>query len=116
MGELSPYFIRRTGFPPEEKPLVLLNEPVGEDRPEPGFWDLWRVIRKHKRLIVVFFLAEDTVLAGFAFDAASARTLRDLFDLVGQHPGTEVSVGGRKVPYGHELWLPLFWIFVGAEA
>jgi hypothetical protein len=51
-----------------------------------------------------------------AFDAASARTLRDLFDLVGQHPGTEVSVGGRKVPYGHELWLPLFWIFVGAEA
>ena len=57
MGELSPYFIRRTGFPPEEKPLVLLNEPVGEDRPEPGFWDFWRVIRTRRRLIVVFFLA-----------------------------------------------------------
>lgn len=51
-----------------------------------------------------------------AFDAASARTLRDLFDLVGHRPGTEVSVGGKKLPYGHELWLPLFWIFVGAEA
>jgi polysaccharide biosynthesis transport protein len=56
MGELSPYFIRRTGFPPEEKPLVLLNEPVGEDRPEPDFWDFWRVIRKHKRLITLFFV------------------------------------------------------------
>lgn len=51
-----------------------------------------------------------------AFDAGSARTLRDLFDLVGKHPGTEVSVGGKKLPYGHELWLPLFWIFVGGEA
>jgi len=51
-----------------------------------------------------------------AFDAGSARTLRDLFDLVGHHPGTEVSVGGRRLPYGHELWLPLFWIFVGGEA
>lgn len=51
-----------------------------------------------------------------AFDADSARTLRDLFDLVGQRPGTEVSVGGKKLPYGHELWLPLFWIFVGGEA
>jgi hypothetical protein len=51
-----------------------------------------------------------------AFDARSARTLRDLFDLVGRRPGTEVSVGGKKLPYGHELWLPLFWIFVSGEA
>ena len=27
--------------------------------------------------------------------------------------GTEVRVDGKNVPYGHELWLPLFWIFVG---
>lgn len=51
-----------------------------------------------------------------AFDAGSARTLRDLFDLVGKRPGTEVTVGGKKLPYGHELWLPLFWIFVSGEA
>lgn len=51
-----------------------------------------------------------------AFDAASARTLRDLFDLVGRQPGTAVDVDGKRAPYGHELWLPLFWIFVGAEA
>jgi hypothetical protein len=50
-----------------------------------------------------------------AFDSASARVLRDLFDLVGKRSGTEVDVDGKRAPYGHELWLPLFWIFVGAE-
>jgi hypothetical protein len=50
------------------------------------------------------------------FDSSSARVLRDLFDLVGQRPGTEVLVDGKRVPYAHELWLPLMWIFVGAEA
>ena len=31
-------------------------------------------------------------------------------------PGTEVTVDGKKPPYARELWLPLFWIFVGGEA
>jgi hypothetical protein len=51
-----------------------------------------------------------------AFDAGDARVLRDLFEIVKDRPGTEVLVDGRKVPYAHELWLPLFWIFVGGEA
>jgi hypothetical protein len=51
-----------------------------------------------------------------AFDAGAARTLRDLFDLVKGRPGTDVLVDGKKAPYAHELWLPLFWIFVGGEA
>jgi hypothetical protein len=51
-----------------------------------------------------------------AFEAGEARTLRDLFDLVGGRPGTEVLVDGKKLPCAHEIWLPLFWIFVGAEA
>jgi hypothetical protein len=51
-----------------------------------------------------------------AFDAGAARTLRDLFELVKGRPGTEVLVDGKKVPYAHELWLPLVWIFVGGEA
>ncbi len=50
------------------------------------------------------------------FDAGAARTLRDLFELVGRRPGTEVRIDGKNAPYGHELWLPLFWIFVGGEA
>jgi len=57
MNELSPYFIRRAGAPPQAKPVVMLNEPQGEDRAEPEFWDFWRVIRKHTRLIVLFFFA-----------------------------------------------------------
>jgi hypothetical protein len=50
------------------------------------------------------------------FDSAGARLLRDLFELVGQRPGSEVVVDGKRVPYAYELWLPLMWIFVGAEA
>ena len=55
MGELSPYFIRRTRVPPPAQPL-LLNEPVEGERPELGFWDLWRVIRKRRKLIAIFFV------------------------------------------------------------
>jgi hypothetical protein len=51
-----------------------------------------------------------------AFDAGEARALRDLFELVKGRPGTEVLVDGKRMPYAHELWLPLFWIFVGGEA
>jgi hypothetical protein len=51
-----------------------------------------------------------------AFEAGEARVLRDLFELVRGRPGTEVLVDGKKVPYAHELWLPLFWVFVGGEA
>jgi hypothetical protein len=50
------------------------------------------------------------------FDAGEARTLRDLFTVVREVPGTEVLVDEKRAPYGHELWLPLFWIFIGGEA
>jgi hypothetical protein len=49
-----------------------------------------------------------------AFETSQAGTLRELFLLVGERPGTEVLVDGKRVPYARELWLPLFWIFVGA--
>jgi len=48
-----------------------------------------------------------------AFDAGEARALRDLFELVKGRPGTDLLVVGRRVPYALELWLPLFWMFVG---
>jgi len=47
-----------------------------------------------------------------AFEAAGAATLRELFQLVGPRPGTDVLVDGKKAPYARELWLPLFWMFV----
>jgi hypothetical protein len=50
------------------------------------------------------------------FEASEARALRDLFDLVGSRPGTEILVDRRRLPYARELWLPLFWIFVCGEA
>ena len=50
-----------------------------------------------------------------AFDAGAARLLRDLFELVRTQAGSDVLVDGKRIPYAHELWLPLFWIFVGGE-
>jgi len=47
-----------------------------------------------------------------AFEVAGAATLRELFQIVGQRPGTDVLVDGKKAPYARELWLPLFWMFV----
>lgn len=47
-----------------------------------------------------------------AYEPAGAAALRELFQLVGQRPGTEVLVDGKKAPYARELWLPLFWLFV----
>jgi hypothetical protein len=47
-----------------------------------------------------------------AFETTAAATLRELFQLVGQRPGTDVLVDGKKAPYARELWLPLFWMFV----
>lgn len=35
--------------------------------------------------------------------------LKDLFDLVGPVPGTEVLIDDRPVPFSRELWLPLLW-------
>ena len=50
-----------------------------------------------------------------AFETRGARTLRDLFIIVGGRPGTDVRVDGKRVPYASELWLPLFWLFVTGE-
>jgi hypothetical protein len=51
-----------------------------------------------------------------AFDAGAARTLRDLYEILKHRPDLELRVDGKKLPYAHELWLPLVWIFVGGEA
>jgi hypothetical protein len=47
-----------------------------------------------------------------AFGVEGARLLRDLFELVGARPGTEVVMDRRRVPYAREIWLPLYWLFV----
>jgi hypothetical protein len=51
-----------------------------------------------------------------AFETRQAAELRALFQVVGSRPGTEVLVDGKRVPYATELWLPLFWLFVGEGA
>jgi hypothetical protein len=46
------------------------------------------------------------------FFPAEALQLRDLFELTGPHPWTEVLVDDRPVPYARELWLPLLWFLL----
>ena len=48
-----------------------------------------------------------------AYETSAARTLHQLYQIVGQRSGTEVTVDGKQAPYAADLWLPLFWIFVG---
>jgi len=50
-----------------------------------------------------------------SFETRDARVLRDLYEIVGRRPGTEVMVDGKRMPYAAELWLPLFWLFVASE-
>ena len=38
--------------------------------------------------------------------------IRDLYELVGDVPGTEVLVDGKPVPFARELWLPLVWFLI----
>ncbi len=51
-----------------------------------------------------------------AFDAGEARTLLNLYEIVKERPDLEVRIDGRKLPYAHELWLPLVFLFVAGEA
>lgn len=46
------------------------------------------------------------------FFSSDALQLRDLFELTGPHPGTEVLIDDRPVPYARELWLPLVWFLL----
>jgi hypothetical protein len=57
----------------------------------------------------------DVVTHHAAFDAAEARLLRELYEIVGPITGTEVTVDGKRVPYARELWLPLYWIHLREE-
>jgi hypothetical protein len=49
-----------------------------------------------------------------SFGIEGARASRELFELVGPRPGTEVLLDRKRVPYAREIWLPFFWMFVGA--
>jgi hypothetical protein len=46
------------------------------------------------------------------FYPRDASQLRDLFEIVGGQPGTEVLIDDRPVPYARELWLPLLWFLL----
>ena len=46
------------------------------------------------------------------FFPSDVLRLRDLFQLIADHPDTEVLVDDRPIPYARELWLPLVWFLL----
>jgi hypothetical protein len=46
------------------------------------------------------------------FLPSDAAALRDLFEIVGQLPGSDVLIDDRPLPFARELWLPLVWFLV----
>jgi hypothetical protein len=46
------------------------------------------------------------------FPGDRPERLRELYELVGAVPGSEVLVDDRPVPYARELWLPLVWCLI----
>ena len=48
------------------------------------------------------------------FRAADARRLREVFQIVGDAPQTEVLIDDRPVPYARQLWLPLVWFLIAS--
>ena len=48
------------------------------------------------------------------FLAADAARLRDVFNVVGRWPDTDILVDDQPVPYGREFWIPLVSFFINA--
>ncbi|HUK35134.1 MAG TPA: hypothetical protein VLV86_14540 [Vicinamibacterales bacterium] len=46
------------------------------------------------------------------FQVRDAARLRDVFNVVGRSPQTEILVDDRALPYGRELWIPLVGFFI----
>jgi len=45
------------------------------------------------------------------FTPEQVDDLFELFTLIHDWDGTEVLVNHKKIPYGHQLWLPLMWFY-----
>jgi len=50
-----------------------------------------------------------------AFTAGEAALFRDLYDIVGGRPGTDVLVDEKKAPYAREIWMPLFFLHLSSN-
>jgi hypothetical protein len=45
------------------------------------------------------------------YTPAEVDDLFELFNLIHEWDNVEVLVNHKKIPYGHQLWLPLMWFY-----
>lgn len=97
---------------------LVFGPPV--PRPETSQDEQARDLASYERAVAIAEKApayrrdgRDRTLRHFAtFGIDQVETLHELFSLVGEKPGSEVLIKGKRVPYARELWLPFFWFFV----
>jgi hypothetical protein len=53
--------------------------------------------------------AGDWVRHSAVYTPETVEDLFSLFNLVHDWEGTEILVNHKRLPYGHQLWLPLMW-------
>ena len=53
--------------------------------------------------------AGDWVRHSAVYTPETVKDLFTLFNLVHDWEGTEILVNHKRLPYGHQLWLPLMW-------
>jgi hypothetical protein len=54
---------------------------------------------------------DDSVRHSATYTPDEVDDLFDLFRLVHEWDDTEVLVNHKRLPYGHQLWLPLMWFY-----
>ncbi len=46
------------------------------------------------------------------FEKNQAKPMKEFFDIVQNVEEVEVLIEGKRIPYGRDLWLPLFWFYL----
>ncbi len=46
------------------------------------------------------------------FEKNQVKEMKEFFDIVQKVEEVEVLIEGKRIPYGRDLWLPLFWFYL----
>jgi hypothetical protein len=55
--------------------------------------------------------AGDWIRHSAVYTPDSVEELFELFNLVHEWETTEILINHKRIPYGHQLWLPLMWFY-----
>jgi len=56
--------------------------------------------------------SEEWIRHSATYTPAEVDDLFELFNLVHEWDNVEILVNHKRIPYGHQLWLPLMWFYL----